>query len=83
MKIRLAKLDDLQQLLYILNTATLDLQQKGIHQWEYPWDNNKIVNQIKNNFLYVLFLDKKIIGTFCINDLNNINEFSVEVKSKY
>lgn len=42
MKIRLAKLDDLQQLLYILNTTTLDLQQKGIHQWDYPWDNNKI-----------------------------------------
>jgi len=57
MKRRLAKLDDLQQLLYILNIATLDLQQKGIHQWDYPWDNNKIVNQIKNNFSYVLILD--------------------------
>lgn len=46
MKIRLAKLYDLQQLLYILNTVTLDLRQKGIHQWDYPWDHNKIANQI-------------------------------------
>lgn len=83
MKRRLAKLDDLQQLLYILNIATLDLQQKGIHQWDYPWDNNKIVNQIKNNFSYVLILDKKIIGTFCISEIDKTNEFSIEVKSKY
>ena len=83
MKIRIAELDDLQQLLHILNTTTLDLQQKGIHQWDYPWDHNKIVNQIKNNFSYVLLLDKKMIGTFCINDIENINEFTVEAKSKY
>lgn len=41
MKIRLAKLYELQQLLYILNTVTLDLQQKGIHQWDYPWDHKE------------------------------------------
>ncbi|MFB7155812.1 GNAT family N-acetyltransferase [Lysinibacillus sp. NPDC056232] len=83
MEIRLAKIDDLSQLLYILNEVTLNLQQKGIHQWEYPWDNNKIINQLKNNFLYVLIVEEEIIGTFCIYDIENINEFSFDDKSKY
>ncbi|MFB7155756.1 hypothetical protein [Lysinibacillus sp. NPDC056232] len=64
MDIRLAKIDDFSQLLYILNEVTLNLQQKGIHQWEYPWDKNKIINQLKNNFLYVLLVEEEIIGTF-------------------
>ncbi|AVK86606.1 hypothetical protein C3943_25600 [Lysinibacillus sp. B2A1] len=28
-------------------------------------------------------LDKKIIGTFCISEIEKTNEFSVEAKSKY
>jgi GNAT superfamily N-acetyltransferase len=83
MQIRLAKLEDLQVVLYILNETTLDLQQKGIHQWDYPWDNTEIVSQIKNNHSYILLVDEKIIGTFCINDINNINELSSDVRSKY
>jgi GNAT superfamily N-acetyltransferase len=83
MQIRLAKLEDLQVVLYILNETTLDLQQKGIHQWDYPWDNTEIVSQIKNNHSYILLVDEKIIGTFCINDIDNINELSIDVRSKY
>nr|WP_283164714.1 GNAT family N-acetyltransferase [Lysinibacillus sp. Bpr_S20] len=66
-----------------MNEVTLNLQQKGIHQWEYPWDNIKIKNQIKNNFLYILIVAEEIIGTFCINDIENINEFSLDDKGKY
>ncbi|CAG9610609.1 GNAT family N-acetyltransferase [Pseudoneobacillus rhizosphaerae] len=83
MQIRLAKMNDLQKILSILNEATLDLQQKGIDQWDYPWNKNKIVNQIKNNSSYVLLDDDKIIGTFCITDIDHINEFSVNVGSNY
>ncbi|MFC9539862.1 GNAT family N-acetyltransferase [Lysinibacillus sp. NPDC056959] len=83
MEIRLAEIGDLSQLMYILNEATLNLQQKGISQWEYPWDNNKIINQLKNNFLYVLILEEEIIGTFCIYDIENINELLLDDKSKY
>jgi GNAT superfamily N-acetyltransferase len=83
MEITIAKIKDLPRLLYILNEVTLNLQQKGIHQWDYPWDNNKIINQIKNNFLYVLLVEEEIIGTFCICDIDNINEFSLVEKGKY
>jgi len=82
-EIRLAKIDDFSQLVYILNEVTLNLQQKGIHQWEYPWDNNKIKNQLKNNYLYVLLVEEEMIGTFCIYDIDNINEFSLDEKGKY
>lgn len=83
MEIRLAKLKDLEQVVFILNEATLELQQKGIHQWEYPWDKNKIQNQIKNNYSYVLLRHNKIIGTFCINDIDYINDLTVDEESKY
>lgn len=59
MKIRLATSNDLQQVVNVLNKATLGLQKKGIYQWSYPWDVNKIVSQIKNNYAYVLFLDRR------------------------
>lgn len=83
MEIRLAKIDDFSQVMYILNEVTLNLQEKGIHQWEYPWDNNKVINQLKNNFLYVLLVEEEMIGTFCIYDIDHINEFSLEEKGKY
>jgi GNAT superfamily N-acetyltransferase len=83
MQIRLADIEDLQEVLNILNETTLDLLQKGINQWDYPWDHTKIVNQIKNKSLYVLLVDEKIIGTFCINNIDTINELSVNFRSKY
>ncbi|WP_369436003.1 GNAT family N-acetyltransferase [Lysinibacillus fusiformis] len=83
MEIRLAKIDDFSQVVYILNEVTLNLQQKGIQQWEYPWDDNKIINQLKNNYLYVLLVEEEMLGTFCIYDIDNINEFSLDEKGKY
>ncbi|WP_185903575.1 GNAT family N-acetyltransferase [Lysinibacillus sphaericus] len=83
MEIRLAKIDDFAQVVYILNEVTLNLQQKGIQQWEFPWDDNKIINQLKNDYLYVLLVEEEMIGTFCIYDIDNINEFSLDEKGKY
>jgi hypothetical protein len=53
MKIRLAKAEDLEQVLNVLNDVTLDLQKKGINQWSYPWNREIIENAIKN----ILFFD--------------------------
>jgi GNAT superfamily N-acetyltransferase len=83
MFIRLAQIRDLQRVLFILNKTTLDLQQKGIFQWDYPCDKQKIINQIENNCSYVLLEDDKVIGTFCISSIDHINELSVEAGSKY
>lgn len=78
MKIRLSSVDDLKQVLYILNTVTLYLIEKGNNQWEYPWDEERIINQIKNNFFYVLLANDEIIGVFCIYEIDNINDLPVD-----
>lgn len=82
-QIRQANKSDLQELLHVLNEATLHLLQKEIHQWEYPWDEEKISTQLYNHGTYVLLEEKKIIGTFYITEINRINDLSVEQNSKY
>jgi GNAT superfamily N-acetyltransferase len=83
MEIRLATLNDQQQVLSVLNKVTLGLQKKGINQWDYPWHVNKIVSAIKNNYSYVLLMDEKIVGTFCIKDIDFLSELTINSKSKY
>jgi GNAT superfamily N-acetyltransferase len=83
MKIRLAKLEDLDQILKVFNDVTLDLQNKGINQWSYPWKPKIIENAIKSNHSYVLLLDEKVIGTFFISDVDSLSELSIEPQSEY
>ncbi|WEG19260.1 GNAT family N-acetyltransferase (plasmid) [Alkalihalophilus pseudofirmus] len=82
-KIRLARQNDLDRILFILNQTTLDLKQKGINQWHYPWDDNKVLNQVMNDSTYILLLNNEIVGTFCISEIDKINELQVEPLSKY
>jgi len=83
MNIRLARLEDLQQITDVLNRVTLDLQQKNIYQWAYPWDSSEIEHAIKKQEGYVLLLDEKITGTFFISDIHSLSELSIEPGSKY
>ncbi|MBE7129337.1 GNAT family N-acetyltransferase [Bacillus mycoides] len=83
MVIRLAKLNDLQQVLNVLNKVTLDLQKKGINQWDYPWDTNKITSEIKKNYLYVLLIASETIGTFGIKEIDSLSDLTIDSKSKY
>lgn len=83
MKIRLATSNDLQQVVNVLNKATLDLLKKAIYQWDYPWNVNKIINEIKNNYSYVLLLDEEIVGTFCIKDIDCLSKLTFNSKNIY
>lgn len=83
MVIRLATLDDKGIVLDILNKVTLDLHGKGIQQWEYPWDADKLVSEIKKNYVYVLLKDENIIGTFCIKEIDELSEFKIDSRSNY
>lgn len=83
MKIRIATSNDRQQVVNVLNKATLALQKKGICQWDYPWDVNKIVSEIKNNYAYVLFIDEEIVGTFCIKEIDSLSELTIVPNSNY
>jgi GNAT superfamily N-acetyltransferase len=83
MKIRLAKVEDLDQVLKVLNDVTLYLQKKGINQWSYPWSHEIIGNEIKNDHCYVLLLGERVIGTFFISNIDHLSELSIEPQSKY
>ena len=83
MKIKLATLIDWEQVLNVLNKVTLDLQKKGINQWDYPWDANEIISEIKDNHLYVLIIDSEIIGTFCIKEIDSLSELEINFNSEY
>jgi GNAT superfamily N-acetyltransferase len=83
MEIRLATLNAQQKVSNVLNKVTLDLQKRGINQWEYPCDVDKIASDIKNNYVYVLLVDEEIVGTFCIKDIDCLSELTIDPKSKY
>lgn len=83
MEIRLATPKDQHQVVNVLNEVTLALQKKDIYQWDYPWEVNKIANEINNYYTYVLLLEEKIIGTFCIKDIDCISELTIDPKSYY
>jgi GNAT superfamily N-acetyltransferase len=81
LKIRLAKQGDLKDILNVLNAAVLALHEKGISQWEYPWDEKELVDQME--FLYVVTVNNQVMGTFGIKDIDCLNEYLVESSSKY
>ena len=70
MMIRLATLDDKETVLDVLNKVTLDLHDKGIQQWEYPWDADRLAIEIQMNYVYVLLKNEHIAGTFCIKEID-------------
>lgn len=83
MRIRLATLNDHQQVLDVLNKVTLNLHQKGINQWDYPWHANECSIDIKKNYAYVLLIEDKIVGTFFIKDIDCLSDLKIYSKSKY
>jgi len=83
MMIRLATLDNKETVVEILNKVTLDLHGKGIQQWEYPWDADRLADVIKKNYVYVLVKDENIIGTFCIKEIDELSELKIDSRSNY
>ncbi|WP_054705064.1 N-acetyltransferase [Bacillus sp. JCM 19041] len=83
MTIRLATEEDSEEIVLLLNETTVDLHQKGIMQWEYPWDKQMILNRITHSFIYVLEQDRQVIGTFYLTSQTVLNSSSLEGTSKY
>ena len=69
-EIRLAEKDDERTIIELLNNVTLCLHQKNINQWTYPWDFEEINIDIKNINIYVITIDKQIVGTFSLKDID-------------
>lgn len=64
-----AKHQHLDDIIFLLNAATRDLLEKGIQQWEYPWDKDVLREEILNNQAYVVVDQESIIGVFFIKNV--------------
>lgn len=68
-KIRLAEKNDISAVVELLDKVTLNLHQKNINQWIYPWNSEEIKLDIENRNVYVVLLDNLMVGTFSIKIL--------------
>lgn len=82
-QIRLAELEDVDDIVGLLNKVTLQLHKKGINQWIYPWDNEVIKRDIENKFVYLAILEDIIVATFSIKGTENMDVNLIESESKY
>lgn len=82
-QIRTAETKDADSIVNILNKVTLHLHKKGINQWDYPWNCEKIKEDIKNGHVYVISDKSFIIGTFSIKHIDNLASLLIERDSKY
>lgn len=67
--IRQAKIDDIAVIIKLLNNVTINLLEKGIKQWNYPWNKNEIEEDIRNKNIYVMIVNASLIGTFSIRKI--------------
>ena len=82
-EIKLAEINNLDNIVELLNKVTLHLHEKGINQWVYPWNRREIERDIEEAYMYVLAIDDSIIGTFSLKDIDNFDALFVEPNSKY
>ncbi|MBN2897271.1 MAG: GNAT family N-acetyltransferase [Clostridia bacterium] len=61
----------LDGILYVLDSATRNLLEKGIQQWDYPWDEEIINEEILNNQAYVILDEEKVAGVFFIKTIES------------
>lgn len=79
-EIRLAEKNDVSSIVELLNKVTLNLHQKNINQWVYPWNSEEINMDIINRNIYVIVEDNLIIGTFSLK-IVSINAVIPIIKS--
>ena len=83
-KIELATIEDIHKVMKILNEVTEDLLDKDINQWEYPWKEEVIKEDIIKSRIFLVIYEGVIIGTFSIRALDDQdNAFYRDVEGKY
>ena len=80
-EIRLAEEDDIRIIVELLNKVTLNLHQKSINQWTYPWDIEEINIDVKNKNIYMMTIDKLIV--LHINKPNNLYLYRIAILPGY
>ena len=79
-----ATIADINKVLKILNDVTVDLISRNINQWEYPWEEKVLKDDIQANKIFLVLVEGYPVGTFSLQSLNNEkNEFYRKVHGKY
>ena len=81
-EIRKADISDFGNILNILESAALKLLAKDIPQWEYPWDEAELKQQIENGEFYIAFADNRPAGCFGLRKFEN-NSFADDKNGLY
>ncbi|MEB1808856.1 MAG: GNAT family N-acetyltransferase [Bacillaceae bacterium] len=82
-EIRKANLEDQTEILTIYNETTLHLLKREIKQWEYPWDAEIILKEIKKNESYVVLFNRTFAGAFCMSPLEKLSTLTIEPEGVY
>lgn len=72
--------DELNEVIGLLNRVTLKLLDKNINQWEYPWDERIISEDILKERLIAIRNEEKIISVFSMKEINNFFDIASEDK---
>lgn len=80
--IQKAMADDFGHILNILEMAALKLLARDIHQWEYPWNDDELRNQIDNEEFYIVLSDGQPVGCFGLKPFEN-NPFTDDKNGLY
>ena len=68
--IRIGKISDIDQILKITKACSKNMIDAGIYQWNDHYPNKSAFeNDVKRNELYVLELDKQLIGCVVITTI--------------
>lgn len=83
-EIRLATIEETHKVMKILNEVTKDLLDKNINQWEYPWNEEVVKEDIVKSKVFFAIYEEIEIATFSIRTLNEENNsFYRELKGGY
>ena len=67
--IRRLELKDTDKLKELLDEVTMDLLERGIPQWQYPWDTTFLIKEISQNEVFGLFKNEELIGSFSMKKI--------------
>ncbi|MBN1410391.1 MAG: GNAT family N-acetyltransferase [Spirochaetales bacterium] len=59
--------DEVKILASLLTDVTRYLHQKRLKQWLEPWDENQLVNEIKNHQVFIIRMKNEIRATFSLS----------------
>lgn len=73
MKIRQATLDDIEDILSVIKEAQQRMRLAGMTQWQNNYPNHEIIkSDILNEAIFVLLVDRKIIGTMSVFSYDSV-----------